>query len=231
MCWGWIIAMSRDMYGPMTGWSAWMMAGSWDAPHVLLLWTMWAVMMAGMMLPSAIPLLLLYMRSGRTREGDGRILWRVASLTAGYLLVWAVFSIAATGLQRILAEQLLLSPMMEPATRRVGALLLVVAGIYQMTPFKRACLIVCRSPLAFLMGNWRSGPRGALQMGWKHGAYCLGCCWALMLLLFAGGVMNLVVIVALTLWIMAEKILPFGDKGAVASGILLVATGLWLLTG
>ncbi len=231
LSWGWIVAMARDMYGPMSGWSSWMMTSNWDATHLSLLWAMWAVMMAAMMLPSAVPILLLYMRSGRAREDDGLILWRVCALAAGYLLVWTVFSLAATGLQRAMAVQMLLSPMMEPASRRVGAILLVVAGIYQMTPLKRLCLIACRSPIAFLMGNWQPGPRGALYMGVRHGVYCLGCCWALMLLLFAGGVMNLLVIVALTAWIMVEKILPFGEKGAVASGVLLIATGVLMFVG
>lgn len=227
--WGWIAGMAHDMHGAMDGWSAWMMSGTWDAANVLLLWSMWAVMMMAMMLPSALPIVLLYMKSGRAREDDVRVLWRVGALVAGYLLVWAAFSVGATVLQRILAERMLLSPMMEPASQGVGAALLFVAGIYQLTPLKRVCLRACRSPLSFLMTHWRPGLRGALQMGLRHGAYCVGCCWALMLLLFAGGVMNLLVILALTAWIMVEKILPFGEKSAVASGLLLIATGAWML--
>jgi len=227
--WAWIIAMARDMYGPMTGPSAWMMTSRWDAAHLLLLWAMWAVMMAGMMLPSASPLLLLYMRSGRARDDDNRVLLRACALATGYLLVWAAFSVGATSLQWILASRTLLTPMMEPALPAVGATLLLLAGLYQLTPLKRACLQACRSPLSFLMGNWRPGLQGALQMGIAHGAYCLGCCWALMLLLFAGGVMNLAVIAALTAWVMVEKLFPYGKQGAYASGALLIATGLWML--
>ena len=162
--------MARDMYGPMTGASAWMMTREWDARHVFLLWAMWAVMMAGMMLPSAAPLLLLY-----------------------------------------------------------GAAVLLLAGVYQMTPLKSVCLRQCQSPMSFFMHHWRPGVRGAFRMGIDHGAYCLGCCWALMVLLFVGGVMNLAVIAALTVFVGFEKLGPFGVHTARASGALLIGAGVWML--
>jgi predicted metal-binding membrane protein len=109
--------------------------------------------------------------------------------------------------------------------------LLLIAGVYQMTPLKQVCLRSCRSPLSFLMRRWRSGWIGAYRMGVEHGAYCLGCCWALMLLLFAGGVMNLAVIAALTAWVLVEKLLPMGEHAARASGVLMIGTGVWMLAG
>jgi predicted metal-binding membrane protein len=213
--WAWIVAMANDMYGPMTGASAWMMTTDWDVRHLLLLWAMWAVMMTAMMLPSASPFVLLY--------GD------VYALAAGYLLVWAMFSLGATVLQRMLTRLLLLSPMMEAMTASFGAALLFIAGVYQLTPLKYVCLRTCRSPLGFLMSQWRTGWAAAFGMGVRHGAYCVGCCWALMLLLFAGGVMNLTVIAALTALVAFEKLAPFGDYAAPISGVLLMSVALWML--
>ena len=226
--WIWIVVMARDMYGPMAGASAWMMTALWDVRHLLLLWAMWAVMMTGMMLPSASPLLLLYGLVARrsTQVPAGRHLY---ALAAGYFMVWAAFSLGATALQRLLAAFLLLSPMMEITSPAVGAVLLLIAGVYQLTPTKQACLRTCQSPLGFLMSRWRSGLSGAFAMGLEHGAYCVGCCWALMLLLFAGGVMNLMVIAALTAFVAFEKLAPFGMHGARISGVLLIAAGVWML--
>ena len=219
--------MARDMYGPMTGASAWMMTAVWDVPHLLLLWAMWAVMMAGMMLPSAAPMLLLYGGVAR-RSAQATAPRHIYALAAGYLTVWIAFSLAATALQRGLAALLLLSPMMESRNPTVGATLLVVAGAYQLTPLKRSCLRKCQSPLGFLMRRWRAGFAGAFAMGLEHGAYCVGCCWALMLLLFAGGVMNLTVIAALTAFVAFEKLAPFSEHSARVSGVCLVAAGLWM---
>jgi predicted metal-binding membrane protein len=230
--WWWVVALARDMYGPMTGASAWMMTTVWDGPHLLLLWAMWTVMMAGMMVPSAAPMLLLYGRAVRSREGEGRAAaTRVYALASGYLVVWALFSVAATVLQRALAGLLLLTPMMEPATPFAGGVILVAAGAYQFLPIKRRCLQGCRSPLGLLMRHWAPGGSGAFRIGITHGMYCVGCCWALMLLLFAGGVMNLAVILALTVWVVAEKLMPFGEQGALAAGALLVALGGWMMLG
>ncbi len=229
ICWAWIVAMARDMYGSMTGPSAWMMTAVWDTPHLILLWAMWAVMMAGMMLPAAAPILLLYGGAARNRDGGVHGAARVYALAGGYLLVWGLFSVGATLLQRLLATRLLLTPMMEPATPGAGAVVLIVAGLYQLTPLKRVCLQSCRSPVAFLTRHWRPGAGGAFRMGVEHGVYCLGCCWALMLVLFAGGVMNLTVILALTAWVVVEKIAPFGEQSARVSGALLLGVAGWML--
>ena len=228
--WMWIVVMARDMYGPMTGASAWMMTAVWDAPHLALLWAMWAVMMVGMMLPSASPMLLLFGGvARRSATGASGASGQIYAFAAGYFVVWALFSLAATVLQRLLATLLLVSPMMEATSPAVGAALLLIAGVYQLTPIKQTCLRTCQSPLGFLMSRWRTGVSGAFRMGLEHGALCVGCCWALMLLLFAGGVMNLAVIAALTALVAFEKLTPLGTHGARTSGVLLIAAALWIL--
>jgi predicted metal-binding membrane protein len=226
--WTWVVVMARDMYGPMTGASAWMMSVRWDAPRLLLLWAMWAVMMTGMMLPSALPMLLTYGAIAR-RSAQASAASQIYAFAAGYLLVWALFSVGATGLQRLLAQLLLLSSMMEVTSRTASAILLFIAGLYQLTPIKHACLRMCQSPLGFLMSRWRKGLSGAFVMGLQHGAYCVGCCWGLMLLLFVGGVMNLTVIAALTVFVAFEKLAPFGVRGAQISGVLLMVAGFWMM--
>ena len=226
--WTWIVVMARDMYGPMTGASAWMMTTQWDAPRLLLLFAMWSVMMTAMMLPSAAPLILLYGAAAR-RSPQPTARRHIYALAAGYLAAWTAFSLAATVLQRALASLLLLTPMMEAGNSRVTATLLIIAGAYQWTPLKHACLRACQSPLGFLMARWRNGWSGAFRLGLEHGTYCVGCCWALMLLLFAGGVMNLVVIVALTAWVAVEKLAPFSRRVAQFSGVVMIAAGSWML--
>ena len=227
LCWVWIVPMGRVMYGSMTGPSAWMMTESWDSTHLVLLFGMWVAMMAGMMLPSAAPTLLLYavvVRKGQDGARPGTCMYAFAS---GYLLVWTAFSLIATVLQRLLAHWTILSPMMEARSRVFGGALLIVAGVYQLTPYKRTCLESCRSPAAFIAQHWQRGTVGGFRLGVTHGLYCLGCCWALMLLLFAGGVMNLWCIGALTVFVLLEKLAPYGAQGGRLSGLLLLAFGLW----
>ena len=227
LCWAWIVPMAWDMYGPMSGPAVWMMSGRADAVHLLLLFAMWVVMMIGMMLPSAAPTLLLYAAVVRTSAPGAQVSLQVYSFGAGYLLVWALFSVVATVLQQFLSEALLLSPMMELQNRTWAGALLAIAGVYQFAPLKKTCLNSCRSPVKFITQHWRAGSAGALRMGVAHGLYCLGCCWALMLLLFVGGVMNLWVIAAITLFVLLEKIAPRGAQGGRLSGALLVLLGLW----
>jgi predicted metal-binding membrane protein len=229
LCWAWIVPMARDMYGAMTGPAAWMMTGRWDYAHLSLLFAMWVVMMAGMMLPAVAPTLLLYAGVIRKSPEAGRAPAHVYAFAGGYLLVWTAFSLVATLLQRGLANLLLLSPMMEARDHTVGGALLILAGLYQLTPFKRTCLESCRSPAAFIVRHWKRGVMGGFRLGLAHGAYCLGCCWALMLLLFAGGVMNLWWIGALTVFVLLEKIAPLGAQGGRLSGLLIIALGLWNL--
>ena len=145
------------------------------------------------------------------------------------LVVWTLFRLGVTAIQRVLARMTVVSPMMEISSPATCAALLFIAGLYQLTPIKLACLRNCQSPLGFLMSRWRNGSAGAFRMGLHHGAYCVGCCWALMLLLFAGGVMNLAVIAALTAFVAFEKLAPFGVHGARIGGVLLIMTGLWMI--
>jgi predicted metal-binding membrane protein len=151
VCWSWIVVTARDMYGPMTGASAWMMTREWDARHVFLLWAMWAVMMAGMMLPSAAPLLLLYGAAARRRAVATRAVYEIYALAAGYVTMWSLFSIGAAAVQRVLSMLLVLSPMMTLTSPILGAALLLLAGLYQITPLNTVCLRQCQSPLGF----WR----------------------------------------------------------------------------
>jgi predicted metal-binding membrane protein len=225
LCWAWLVPAALDMQGDMRGLAAWMMSAHWDLRYFLLIFGMWAMMMTGMMLPSAAPALLLY---GHIVRSDAQVhapVRRVYAFAAGYLLAWCGFSMLATALQWALAETLLLTPMMRVHSVTLGGALLVIAGIYQWTWLKRACLSQCRSPAAFIATNWRPGVAGALRLGFRHGLYCLGCCAALMLLLFVGGVMNLTWIAAITLGVLLEKFAPFGAQAGRIIGVLLIAAG------
>lgn len=219
--------MCRDMYGSMSGSAAWMMTRTWDKPHLLLLFAMWAVMMVGMMLPSAAPAVLLYGAVVRKSPDADRVAQHMNAFAGGYIVIWTLFSALATILQRLLAHAALISPMMAAQDRRFGGGLLILAGLYQLTPLKRACLRSCRSPAEFLARHWRRGIAGGFWLGFLNGLFCLGCCWALMLLLFAGGVMNLWWIAGLTIFVLLEKLAPFGAWGGRLSGIVIALIGLW----
>ena len=229
LSWLYLVPVSRDMYGAMDGLSAWMMEGTWDARYLLLIFLMWAVMMVGMMLPSAAPTLLLFAMVLRKSDPQNAPVARTYAFAGGYLLAWTAFSFAATLLQWGLAETALLSPMMITTSPTLGALILAAAGIYQWTPLKQSCLKRCRSPADFLSRHWRPGFTGALRMGAWHGLYCVGCCWVLMLLLFFGGVMSLTWIAAITIFVLLEKLAPLGVQGGRLSGALLLLAGLGVL--
>ena len=227
-CWAWIVPMAGDMYGDMTGPSAWLMTGAWSGTQLALLFTMWTAMMVGMMLPSAAPTLLVYGMVARRGDAASDAALRVHIFAGGYLVVWTAFSAIATMAQRAFTAADVLSPMMEARAPLVSGVMLAAAGLYQLTPLKHACLSACQSPAAFLVAHWRAGRAGAFRLGLVHGWYCLGCCWALMLLLFAGGVMNLAVIVGLTTFLLIEKLMPHAVQGGRVSGTLLVASGLYV---
>ena len=215
----------------MSGASAWMMPEAWDPAHLILLFAMWAVMMTAMMLPSAAPTILLYTAIVR-RSVDAPATSRAYLFAAGYLVVWAAFSAIAVIVQRQLTNALLLSPMMVLSSGRASSAVFALAGIYQLTPFKRSCLSACQSPAAFIARHWHNGAAGAVRMGMTHGLYCLGCCWALMLLLFAGGVMHLPTIAMLTVLVLFEKTLPLGRHATTFSwltGAGLLALAIWKL--
>jgi len=197
----------------------------WSFGYFALIVTMWVVMMAAMMLPSATPVILLYAAITRRRRQQGAAAPAAGLFALGYVVVWATFGILAATLQWGLDQALLLSPLMATTSVAIAGLVLVAAGLYQWTPLKQACLRQCRSPVDFLLVHWRAGRRGALAMGIRHGLFCLGCCWLLMLLLFVGGVMNLLWIAGLTLFVLIEKTAPGGRWVGRAAGAVLVAWG------
>ena len=204
---------------------------SWSAGSVLPLFGMWAVMMLAMMLPSAAPMLLTFAAVARNRQQADRPYVPVAVFAGGYVIVWCVFSAAAAIIQWLLHRQALLSPMMTTSSGVLAGSLLLIAGLFQFTPLKNSCLNRCRAPLEFIMTRWREGWRGALGMGIEHGAFCAGCCWALMTLLFVLGVMNVLWIAVLTLIVGLEKMLPRARWFSTAAGSVLILWGSWLLSG
>jgi predicted metal-binding membrane protein len=231
MAWGWLLAGAGMEMGPvemtaMAGMDGWLMQpAQWSAAYAVLVFAMWWVMMVAMMLPSAAPMLLLFARVSRKNKAAGASQAATAWFAAGYLLAWGGFGVVATALQWGLESARLLSPMLATTNHWLGAGILVAAGLWQLTPFKAVCLRHCRSPLSFLFGNWRKGRLGALQMGLAHGAYCLGCCWFLMALLFFGGVMNLYWIAGLAVFVLLEKTIPLGHWFGRVAGIALIAWG------
>lgn len=194
-----------------------------DALGLALVFLMWVVMMAGMMLPSAAPAILLYASLVRKHAERGRMLPAAWIFAAGYLLAWAGFSLGAALLQAVLQHAALLDATMSSSSGILNGVLLSAAGVYQFTPLKHRCLSKCREPLPFLMTHWREGTVGALHMGMRHGAYCVGCCAMLMLLLFAVGVMSLAWVAAIAALILVEKLLPAGPVTARACGAALIA--------
>jgi predicted metal-binding membrane protein len=193
---------------------------------------MWIVMMVGMMTPSVAPMILIHARVGRQAATEGKPFAASGWFAGGYLLAWTAFALIATAAQWGLERAALLTPMMQSASNVLGAIVLIAAGLYQWTPLKEACLSHCRSPLSFIQqqGGFRRDPAGALTLGFRHGIYCIGCCWALMALLFVGGVMNLLWIAALAILVLVEKALPFGRVIARLAGIACIAAGVWLLS-
>lgn len=206
------------------------MAAPWTTADMFFTFAMWVVMMVGMMAGSAVPVILVF-AGAHARRGGGRVPFIVLIFVLGYLAVWVGFSACAALAQWALHHAAVLSPEMVASSPQVSGAILCAAGLYQLTPFKRACLMHCQSPLGFLMTRWRDGTLGALQMGMRHGVYCLGCCWALMCVLFVVGVMNLVWVAALALFVFLEKIGPTGAILAHAAGAAMIALGVLLFAG
>ncbi len=226
LAWAYMFYIAWDMTGME-------MAGAhvmpWGALDFVLMFLMWAVMMVAMMLPSAAPMILLFAKVTRTREQLERPIISTAAFLSGYVLVWGGFSVAAAVAQWGLHSAALISPMMVSTSPILGGVLLIGAGIFQWTPLKYACLDHCRSPIAFLMSDWRAGRKGGLVMGMRHGMYCLGCCWALMTLLFVLGVMNLLWIAALAFFVLIEKIAPAGHLVSRTAGVILAVWGILMI--
>ncbi len=200
---------------------------AWDPVDVVLLFVMWAVMMIAMMVPGAAPMVLTFAMVQR-QEQDRATVPTVVFLF-GYALVWTGYAAVAALAQWGLHEAGLLSAAMASTSTRLGGALLLVAGVFQWTPLKQACLAKCRSPLAFVMTEWREGRAGASVMGVRHGAYCVACCWALMALLFVAGVMNLLWIAGLAILVLVERVLPGGVAVSRVVGVLLLLAGVVIL--
>lgn len=210
----------------------------WAPGHALVMFMMWWLMMIAMMLPSAAPMVLLHAaitRKGLPQADDAgssdashRVLRTTSVFVAGYLVMWGLFSVFAVIMQWLLERSALLSPIMTSTNRILGSALLLAAGLWQLVPLKTACLKHCRSPASFLSAHWHTGLSGAFRMGTRHGLFCLGCCWFLMVLLFYGGVMNLIWVIGLALFVLAEKLIPAGIAFGRISGLLLIVWGAWL---
>ena len=228
LSWWYLFLLAEDMAG-MSGMSMEQMAGMhpWTPVDFLLMFVMWAVMMVGMMVPTALRAILIYARVARQADSRGGPIAPTGWFVLGYVLVWGGFSVLATALQSGLHELGLLTPMMASASPLFGAGLLLVAGLYQLTPWKSACLRHCQSPALYLAGKFTPGAAGAVKVGVGHGGYCLGCCWVLMGLLFLGGVMNLVWIAAITAFVLLEKLLPVRFRTANATGWMMIGTGVF----
>ncbi|MCZ6453122.1 MAG: DUF2182 domain-containing protein [Alphaproteobacteria bacterium] len=201
----------------------------WGITTFILMLVMWWVMMIGMMIPSAMPMILVHARVQRKRHPEENLMSRSGIFTLGYGVAWFGFALVATLLQWALSEAALISPMMVATSRYLGVAIFLAAGAYQLTPLKHICLANCRSPIHFLTTHWRNGRAGVLRMGIDHGTYCVGCCWFLMAILFFGGVMNLLWVAAIAIFVMMEKLIPRGDLVSRISGVLMLGFAGYLI--
>jgi predicted metal-binding membrane protein len=239
LAWAYLLLLSAQMATPaqamdgMAGMAMDGMAMGATAPASTLLFAfaMWTVMMIGMMTPSVTPMILLYAKVGRRARSDSQPFASAGWFVAGYLAAWIGFSLAASVAQEALKAASVLTPALGSASGVFTGMLMIVAGVYQWSPLKNSCLGQCRAPLLFIQqhGGFRPDPLGALTLGLKHGAYCIGCCWALMTLLFIGGVMNLLWVAGLAILVLLEKVVPAGRHLARALGLVLLAAGSVLL--
>jgi predicted metal-binding membrane protein len=231
IAWLYLLAVRQDMSGmDMDDMPDMVMAEvPWTPATFALSFTMWLVMMLGMMLPSATPMILTFATINRNKRAVGQSFVPTSVFAAGYLAAWSGFSLAATVAQWALDRAALLSPGLAATSPVLGGALLILGGLYQFTPLKQICLRNCRSPLAFVLNNWRDGCAGSLRMGLEHGGYCLGCCWVLMMLLFVVGVMNLLWVAATAVFVFAEKLLPGGIWIGRLGGAAMLGFGAFLL--
>jgi len=235
VAWGYLLFMSWQMQNMHAGgWEMWMPpaagARAWTLYDLTALFSMWAVMMVAMMLPSVLPATAIYAALGKRRHPGGSFRRETWLFVFGYLLVWVAFSALAALVQWPLHVANVLNRMMEGGGLLFGGLVLLVAGVYQWTPLKTACLDYCRSPLGFLLSCWKDGAAGAVGMGARNGLFCLGCCWALMLVMFAVGVMNVLWMALIAVFVLVEKVVPPGTAVRVGAGVALAAWGAyWLL--
>jgi len=221
------MSASSGMGGSMTNtMHAMLSMRPWSTGEFGLLLAMWAVMMVAMMVPTAAPMSLVYAAVARKAAAQRNPVAPTFVFVAGYTTVWAVFAVLATLAQRGLDQAALLSSTMSSNSSLFGGGVLIAAGVYQFTPLKHACLRHCRAPAHFISRYWRTGTLGAYRMGLRLGAYCLGCCWVLMLLLFVGGVMNLLWIAAIAGFVLIEKLLPAGEHTSRIAGATGIIAGI-----
>ncbi len=231
IAWVYLWTVARDMEemaGDMAD-MAMPLTDAWTISVFTLTFAMWWVMMLGMMVPSAAPMIVTFATLNRNRRAKGATFVPTSVFLLGYLIVWGAFSAVATVAQWALDRFVLLTPVLAIGSSLLGGALLIAAGFYQFSPLKQACLRACRSPFAFVLNHWRDGWTGALRMGLEHGAYCLGCCAVLMALLFLAGAMNLLWVATLAAFVFAEKLLPGGAWIGRAGGIAMVGFGVALV--
>jgi predicted metal-binding membrane protein len=236
IAWGYLVWMAVEMeqVGEAGCYRCALMPGieSSQAAYFAWLVVMWSVMAIAMMLPTAMPMLMLYGRFHRGRHPDESATGPTLHLAAGYILVWVGFGILVSALQWVFERAGVLTPVMgEIRSPTIGGLVLIGAGLFQLSRLKDACLGRCRTPIGFFITQWRDGRRGAMAMGVEHGMVCLGCCWALMLVMFVAGVMNVLWMAGLTVLMLLEKLIPGGERLARAAGVALIAGGLYVLVG
>jgi predicted metal-binding membrane protein len=233
LSWLYLIALADAMdamaEGRPSAFMRLMPMGRWGAFEVALGFAMWASMMVAMMLPTAMPMVLSFHGLVRRRLDGRTAIGRTGGFVLGYVMAWTFFSAVATALQWCFHAVAAVTDQMVSSSPLLDSILFLIAGGWQLMPAKKLCLFKCRSPLAFLVMEWRDGLKGAVRMGLRHGAYCTGCCWALMALLFVVGVMNLAWIALLSLLALCEKLAPHGEVIARISGLALCGAGLWLL--
>lgn len=242
LAWAYIIrlALQMDMGGmDMTGFRMAVAAAGmvmrpafepWTAPEFIFTFAMWTVMMIGMMTPSAAPVILLYARVARQAAIDGKPFASTAWFFGGYVLIWTAFSLLATLMQWLLDRAAMLTPGMSSANKVLGAAVLIACGVYQWSSFKDQCLKRCQSPMHFIQqhGGFRSAPLASLQLGIAHGFYCVGCCWAVMALLFIGGVMNVLWVASIAIFVLAEKVTRARYLIPRLAGLIFISGGIFL---
>jgi predicted metal-binding membrane protein len=229
LAWAYILYLAWDMNTMVSEDMMMAQMQPWGAADFIVTFIMWAVMMTAMMVPSAAPMIFLFADLQRKRKAQLRPYAPTGVFLLGYLAVWYGFAAVASMAQWGLHAAALLSPLMASTSPILGGALLVAAGVFQWSPLKSVCLSRCRSPLGFLMTEWREGTKGAFVMGLRHGIFCLGCCWVLMTLLFVLGVMNLLWIAALAGFVLIEKLAPAGQWVGRLTGVLLIGWGAWLI--
>jgi len=201
----------------------------WAAGDFVLNIAIWWAMMPGMMLPSAAPMILIFATINQNKRRRGQPFVPTMLFTSGYLVAWGLFGVFATLADWGFERAALIAPGTGRLNPMLGGVVVIVAGIYQLTPFKSVCLTHCRSPFDFILNHWRDGAPGAMRMGFEHGLFCLGCCWFLMALLFAAGIMSLLWMAALTVFVFVEKLFPAGQWIARASGVAMLGFGIYLI--